>query len=218
MRILVLVLFGLVLACGDWGSSVSPADSTGIAVTLSPTAARAELDRRRISYDAAEFVVAAQVGNLAVVQLFVQAGMSVDTAWVGGETALHRAVSHDRLAVVRYLVGQGANLEATDYDGWTALHWAAWRGRLSFVRYLVEQGARIEARDNYGGTALHKAARWGHLAVVEYLVARGLYVNAKTDEGWTARDVAEQNGHADVVEYLEWIIGAGKARVDVKYR
>ena len=70
-------------------------------------AVRAELNSLGISYTAAAFVDSASTGNLAVVRLFVQAGMSVDTKWSSQypSTALHTAAYQGHFEVVKYLVG-----------------------------------------------------------------------------------------------------------------
>ena len=109
MRYLLIVLIGLVLGCGDDGVS-------------SRQAARSELGSLGITYREAAFVDAAAVGNLAVVELFVVSGMSVNARVDGGSTALHRAASGGHLDVVEYLVGQGAVVNATDDFGYTVLH------------------------------------------------------------------------------------------------
>ena len=96
MRILMMVLVGLVLGCGD--DPLSPQE-----------AARAELDKRGIEYTADAFVAAAGSGNLEVVRLFLEAGMPVDTDRYG-DTALHEAAWQGELEVVKYLVGLGARL------------------------------------------------------------------------------------------------------------
>ena len=183
-----------------------------------PEEARAALARRGIDYTDAAFLDAARSGNLAVVKLFVAAGMSVNTANEHGFTALHWAAFGGRLAVMEYLVGQGADLEARDDGGNTALHDAARGGRLAVVKYLVENGASLTARTNEGNTALHWAARYGHLSVVKYLVENGANVNAKnnlaffqfgvqTKSGLTPRDMASYYGHDAVADYLKSVGG-----------
>lgn len=96
--ILVLVgLVGLVLGClvGFW---------------LGYEDARTELAGRGIAYTEKGFRSAARSGDLEVLKLFVEAGMSVNAA-SGGWTALHNAAESD-LEVVKYLVEQGADVDA----------------------------------------------------------------------------------------------------------
>ena len=111
MRWLVL-LFGLglgaVLGCGDGDRSVSPVEPS----CKELSAARAELDRRGIPYTEMTFLNAALAGDLAVVKLFVEAGMPVYTADARGWTVLHWAAFGGDLEVVKYLLSQGADLNA----------------------------------------------------------------------------------------------------------
>ena len=131
VRFLTLVLVGLVLGCGD---------------------ARTELADRGIAYTKGAFSKAAESGDLAVVKLFVESGMSVHTPDNDyGLTVLHFAAWKGHLEVVEYLVGQGADVNAKTDDGDTVLHFAAWDGHTDVVRYLVGQGGGRERKDRQGG-------------------------------------------------------------------
>lgn len=159
--------------------------------------ARAELTRQGIAYTAQAFVDSAEAGNLAVVKLFLQAGMSVDTVYPVSRytirhTVLYWAAYGGHLAVVKYLVGQGADINKTDADsgGWTPLHVAADVGHLAVVQYLVGQGADVSATSIVDWTPLHTAARSGHLAVVKYLVGQGASLTATDIGGDMPRDLA----------------------------
>lgn len=74
MRFLLVLLVAAALGCGG---------------LVSPSGARAELESRGIAYNDAAFLNAARAGDLEVVRLFVEAGMSVNTASTSGVTALH---------------------------------------------------------------------------------------------------------------------------------
>ena len=198
--------------------------------------ARAALAGRGISYNAAAFIAAARDGNLAVVKLFVQAGMSVETAAANGSTVLHYAAWKGHLAVVQYLVGQGANVLATNNVGWTPMNdarsaghtavvtylesvggiaytadafiAAARDGNLAVVKLFVQAGWSVETADTNSSTVLHYAAWKGHLAVVQYLVGQGANVLTENNVGWTAWDDARSAGHTGVVTYLETVFRA----------
>ena len=141
VRLMLLVLVVWVLGCGDGETPVSPAGKE-------LSAARAELDRRGIPYTAGAFLSAALAGDLAVVQLFVEAGMPVYTADARGWTVLHWAAFGGDLEVVKYLLSQGA-----DVNAWNFLQgdprWAAGRGHSYVVsRYL---DARRDSLRRAGG-------------------------------------------------------------------
>jgi len=109
--------------------------------------ARAALDSLGIEYTAAAFLDAAEASNLKVVQLFVEAGMPLETVGDFDRTALHYAVFlrsgkfNAQLAVVKYLVEQGANVDARDSEGFNPAFSATFGGYGSVAQYLVEQGA-----------------------------------------------------------------------------
>ena len=138
---------------------------------LTAEQARAQLDSLGIAYTGAAFRLAAQSGNLEVVQLFVQAGMSLEEADDYDWTALSEAAYAGRLETVKYLVGQGANIEARDEDGWTVLMNAAGiTNNLSVVRFLVESGADVLAvGDDQRTTAWSVAMTVGNTAIADYL-------------------------------------------------
>ena len=141
------------------------------AATLTPEQARAQLESKGIAFTGAAFRLAAQSGNLEVVQLFVQAGMSLEEADDYDWTALSEAAYAGRLETVKYLVGQGANIEARDEDGWTVLMNAAGiANNLSVVRFLVESGADVLAvGDDQRTTAWSVAMTVGNTAIADYL-------------------------------------------------
>ena len=168
--------------------------------------ARAELTRLGVAYTGAAFLDSAAAGNVAVVQLFVQAGMSLETKDNVGRTVLIFAADRGHLSVVQYLVGQGASRTATNIYGETAFHYAASAGQLSVVQYLVGQGASVNAASDNDGTVLHGAARYGQLSVVRYLVGAGADVNAMSNSGWTVLHSAAYYGQLEVVKVL---VGAG---------
>ena len=118
MRFLVL-LVGLGLGCTD---------------------ARDESADLGIAYTPEAFLRAAENGDLTVVKLFVESGVSVNAANSKGFTALHSAAAEGQLAVVRNLVENGADVKAKTYNGATALHVAASGGHLEMVRYLESVG------------------------------------------------------------------------------
>ncbi len=139
--------------------------------SLTAEQARAQLDSLGIAYTGAAFRLAAQSGNLEVVQLFVQAGMSLEEVDDYDWTALSEAAYAGRLETVKYLVGQGANIEARDEDGWTVLMNAAGiTNNLSVVRFLVESGADVLAvGDDQRTTAWSVAMTVGNTAIADYL-------------------------------------------------
>lgn len=159
MRFLLVGLVGLVLGCRD---------------DLTPAEARLALADLGIKYTENKFLDAAKRGDLVVVKLFLQAGMSVDTANADGLSALHLAAREGHLAVVEFLVGAGADVNAKDDLGNTVLHRAARGGSVAVVRYLVEEhGLDVTAKVYGGGTPRDEVVKGRHTAIARYLRSVG---------------------------------------------
>ena len=91
---------------------------------------------------------AADRGDLAGIQRFVDKGVAVDARDAYGRTPLMLTLSN--LENVRYLVEKGADVNARDSEGETPLMKAAFIGQLDVVRYLVRRGADVNARSASG--------------------------------------------------------------------
>lgn len=179
-------------------------------VALNSGGARAELERRGIEFTAGAFHTSAERGDITVVKLFVDAGMSADTV-LDGQGALHRAAAHGELEMVKLLLGLGASVELRDASGFTVLHWAVLGhsrremcgGQLAVIRYLIaDRGMDMNVRALRAGggpSLLHVAAACGDLEMVNFLVGLGVAVDAVDGDGFTPRGYAEDRGHIEVV-------------------
>ncbi|KAF5337650.1 hypothetical protein D9758_013016 [Tetrapyrgos nigripes] len=71
--------------------------------------------------DSIPLIVAAQSGNLPLVQQLISQGPPVDQKGLEGETALHMASALGHLSIVRALISAGALVDALDVEGSTPL-------------------------------------------------------------------------------------------------
>lgn len=127
--------------------------------------------------DATPLLLAAETGDLALVQLLVRHGANplaktaanctpllaaagVGVIGDGDETA---GTEEEAIATIRYLLDLGADLNAVDDDGKTALHGAAFKSWTKLIDFLIEQGADPDV--------------W----------------NQKMKRGWTPLDIAKGN-------------------------
>ena len=85
---------------------------------------------------------AAEQGNLAAVERYLQNGIAVDARDNGGDTPLILAASQGNLDVVKVLVDKGADVNARDNGGWTALLVAAVHEEQDVVEFLKQHGAK----------------------------------------------------------------------------
>lgn len=180
---------------------------------LTSQEARRVLSDRGISYSQTSFIAAAAQGDLAVVRLFVEAGLSVDVQPYTAKSVLvstrvrPTSLSHMRVSFYP---------EEGEQDNDTALMKAAGNGHLEVVKFLVDQGADLLLRNQQNQTAAMFAAAGGHLDALKYIAySRKSYSQTGVGRGvmpiWyefveklpeTPMLWACFNGHMDVVEWL----------------
>jgi ankyrin repeat protein len=165
---------------------------------------------------------AADAGDLAKVEAFIQEGIDVNMK-VHGCTPLHCAARYGHKQVAQLLIAEGADVNAKDTRGRTpldlainrgrkeivklllsrgadvSLHTAAYIGDLQRVQKFIDVGANVDAKDQKGQTSLHYAAKAGQIQVAELLIANGANVNAGDD--WTPLQEAAYNSK-EMVELL----------------
>ena len=141
-------------------------------------------------------LVAAKEGQLACMQILLDAGAEIDRTNCVGRTSLYCAAQEGQLAALKMLLSRGAKIK-----GWSScesdpLCIAALRGHMASVRALVRAGAPIITARRYGFSALNNAAQNGHMEILEYLLQQGVSANAEsTPSGGTPLRVASEKGH-----------------------
>jgi ankyrin repeat protein len=182
-------------------------------------------------YDQIEYLapmhVAAAVGKLELVQLFVQRGVSpwlrgkqwardqVDTPLPvancpSGRSALQLAALRKHPEVVRYLLQLALKELQTDLrqlseeNADTALSVAAAQGEVEFCRQLLAEGVKLEGGASITGTnPLEAAAGAGQSEVVKLLLAAEANPSGtKSDSSSTPLHLAAKEGHTEVVRLL----------------
>ncbi len=110
----------------------------------------------------AEFLVMAAVdGNLEAVQLFVQAGYSVNEKGSDGSSVLVSAAMFGKYDVVDWLIDHGADVNASDGAA-TALHRLADKcDATPTILKLIAKGAKTDVKTAGGATALQIAEALG---------------------------------------------------------
>lgn len=184
----------------------------------------------RPSKGSTALMIAAQHGQIAVVNALLADGADVNASDDKGATALILA-SHEHgnvrvytnvkgssaqgftgtevtqaeepfRQVIEALLAKGANVNATLNDGTTALMQASYDGHIEIVQELLNKGAQVNAKDEHGDTALMVACAGGNIKVVRALLENGADVNAKTNDGHSALDVPALSQHPDIKALL----------------
>ena len=104
--------------------------------TRSPETARKDLSKLNVQYSPEQFLNSAKNGNTKVVELFLQAGMDVNTKNADGQTALMLAAYSGHTDTVKLLLKHGAFINVIDKFGDSALSWAAAENHTDIVNLL----------------------------------------------------------------------------------
>ena len=107
-----------------------------IGCTKSPETARKDLSKLNVQYSPEQFLNSARDGNTKVVELFLQAGMNVNTKNADGQTALMLAAYSGHIDTVKLLLKHGAFINVIDKFGDSALSWAAAEDHTDIVNLL----------------------------------------------------------------------------------
>lgn len=104
-----------------------------ISSAADPVSARKDITQMGLEYTEQQFATSAGAGDMAAVNLFLDAGMDVNA---GGGAALGLAAGRGQIEMVKFLLGKGAKPTAN------ALQFARTRGHKEIEKILTEAGAK----------------------------------------------------------------------------
>jgi ankyrin repeat protein len=122
--------------------------------------------------------LAADRGNVAVVQLLLDNKAIVNTNAKNADTPLVTAAYKGFLDIIRLLIDAGADVNQQGQNG-SALQAAAACGYQEVVAFILQQGVDFTMRGGRLGTALHEAAYHGQTGVVQQLLQAGFSVDTR---------------------------------------
>lgn len=159
-----------------------------------------------LGYDFTEeaFVKAVKNGELDVVRLFIQSGMSPDTKIKLGPynvPVIFYALEHKKEDVVRLLVDLGANLESSA-AGVTVLMKAVEKAEVETLKLMMEKGVNVNRFGEMGLTPLMTAIEKGNDGAAWLLMNSKADINAKDRLGITPLMRAVREGNIDIVKEL----------------
>jgi ankyrin repeat protein len=148
-------------------------------------------------------IEAAKSRDLATVRALLRQGVSANSRYADGASALHWAAYWGDVETADLLIGAGADVNATDDLGVMPLLLAAKTGNAAMVQKLLAAGANANAALQSGETPLMLAARSGNVEAVQALLGRDATVNAKEKtRGQTALMWAAAEKHTGVARLL----------------
>jgi hypothetical protein len=139
--------------------------------------------------------VAADQGNLEIVDLLLAGGADVNARDHGGRVPIFFAIRRDHSEVVWRLVEAGADPTACTGSGSTLLMVAARTEDLELVQWLIDNGAEINALRTEGRhvTALMWAADKSSEEMVKLLLEHGADPSITNRDGDTALNLADSD-------------------------
>ena len=146
----------------------------------------------RVTREAPGYLAARSNENLAVLQVFLNAGLDLDHKKADGSTLLHAAARNENPAVIQALLAAGADVNEDDERGRTALHLAArYHENPEVLEALIAAGSNVREDDDNDWTPLHFASRNNeNPAIVEVLLAAGANIEEEADDGYRALHLA----------------------------
>ena len=146
---------------------------------------------------------AAQVGQVAVVQLLIERGAEIESKNRWGRTPLSEAAICGHEAVVQLLIKRDdVDIESADADGRTPLSWAARYGHEVIVRLLIERNANIASKGRRGATPLSWAAMRGHEAMMQSFIEQDLESSSQNRSGRSQLSGTAKEGYEAIVRLL----------------
>lgn len=126
-----------------------------------------------------KFLIAAEKGDIVLVESILDRGVNINYAPEDGYTALSIATQSGNISLVKLLLKHNANPEGNDNYPNAPVYFAIVNNHPEVIEILIESGVN----PNYawskteGGTLLTNAAQFGLIEVVTLLVNRGADVN-----------------------------------------
>ena len=151
---------------------------------------------------------AGQRGDVQIIQLLLDAGVSVRFRPSIGPSAIDMAAQNGHLDAVKILIKSIQPIETRKIS--PALIKAAYNGHTVVAEYLMKCGVEVTPIVN-SPTALHVAAKEGHLQCLRSMFDLGAkdslvsFYDPKSQvscSDWSTLQFAASNGHAEVVNYL----------------
>ncbi|KAF3034664.1 hypothetical protein E8E12_002429 [Didymella heteroderae] len=146
--------------------------------------------------------VAAEEGNKAIIQIFLDGGADIDIEGGLYGNALHIASVSGHKGVVELLLDKGVNVSAQGGYYGNALQAASFAGHTELVELMLDKGANVNAQGGYYGNVLQAATARGYKKLIELLLDKGANVSAQGGYYGNALQAASACGSKEIVELL----------------
>ncbi|RMJ17772.1 hypothetical protein CDV36_002555 [Fusarium kuroshium] len=141
--------------------------------------------------------LAAERGNLQVLEAMFKAQVEPDVPDKYGRTAMHVAVAEGYLDLIPWLKGKGFDIDKFDGDGLRPLGLAFNKRNFDMAKLLVDQGANIDGKPFTTKAYIHTAASSENLPVMDFLIEHGASIDIRDPNRDTALILAATRGSCD---------------------
>ena len=148
---------------------------------------------------------AAEDGDVALVTLYLDAGVPLDCEDSQGHTPLVISCCNGQLDTAKLLLDRDSTaIDEKDNGGNTPLYLSCCSGQLEIARLLLDRGSTaIDEKDRHGNTPLHLSCRDGQLDIARLLLDRGSTAIDETDAaGNTPLHLSCRSGQLDIARLL----------------
>lgn len=166
-------------------------------------AAKKELENRRFQFTSIAYIERVKSCNTEAIELFLQAGMSVNAQDNEGNTALMWAISQHCQSAIDVLMREKAEINVKNNLGAGSLSLAVLNYNYEVIKALLKAGAEVDAGLNDGRTALMLAAFSGRTDIANLLLKAGANVNLRDKDGKTALKWAMEHDNQEMIDLLK---------------
>ncbi|MCP8968490.1 ankyrin repeat domain-containing protein [Ectobacillus ponti] len=152
-------------------------------------------------------LLAAKVGQTAIVKNLVSNGADAKAADAEGTTILHAAAANGDTALADYMLQKKANVNVKTKEGWTPLMRAmtptsSVPDRTKAVEWLLQHGADANMATKTGWTPLHEAVYQNQTGAVKLLLPKSKRIDSRDADGTTPLMIAVRGGNLELVQLL----------------
>eukprot|EP00808_Paulinella_micropora_P023532 g54874.t1 len=147
-------------------------------------------------------MMAARRGDLAIVDILMQANSNVHHRNKKGSSPLIAASMRGHTEICRRFLAAGSNVNEETSSKDTALSLAVWKNHTDTCLLLMDAGAQVVRVDKFGDTMLLDAAKHGNVVVMKRLIERNVPIDHANKKGDTALTRACWKGESGAVRLL----------------
>ena len=166
--------------------------------------AKKSLFAKGIPFTADCFASSIAKNKTELCNLFISAGIDIDSRDELGTPMLNVAVRNDNEELTKMLLDCGADINAVSNDrGYTAVMDAVWKGNKDITKLLIERGAELNTISKEGQSNLVLAVGANNEAICKLLAENGADPDIKDQMGMSAFNYATLFKKVKILEILK---------------